>query len=216
MNRDQHKNEIKRKVLRISRDLFMKRGYTKTTIKDITQTAGITTGSLYHFFNGKQDILLHLTKEVFDSAAIFADLMAKKEAAPGLRFALEIGIQLYLVQKYDTIAELYLAAHESADIARVIVESALIRNQGLFQSYCPEFTSEQFYAAALAVKGIFHSYAQESVYNKQNISTTLLFSAIEMMLALFQIPGDEIKKTIQTAHALIKEVPLSLFNLEVP
>ncbi len=216
MNRNQHKHEVKRNVLRVARTLFLEKGYAKTTISEITKAAGITTGSLYHFFKGKQDILLHLTQEVFDSATVFADAMLKDEDAPWLRFSLEIGIQLYLVQKYHTLAELYLAAHESADIARVIVSSAQIRNQRLFQSRCPEFTSEHFYAAALAVKGIFYSFIQESVYNRQNASTAFMLRAIEMMLVLYKVPGDDIEKAIRTTHAMISKIPLTLFNFNRP
>ena len=39
-------------------DLFWQKGYDSTSVADVLQTAGVNSGSLYHFFPGKQDLLL--------------------------------------------------------------------------------------------------------------------------------------------------------------
>jgi TetR/AcrR family transcriptional regulator, transcriptional repressor for nem operon len=39
-------------------DLFWRKGYDSTSVADVLQTAGVNSGSLYHFFPGKQDLLL--------------------------------------------------------------------------------------------------------------------------------------------------------------
>ncbi|MES2089314.1 MAG: TetR/AcrR family transcriptional regulator [Pseudomonadota bacterium] len=41
-------------ILRESSQLFLSKGYAATTIRDIFQATGLTTGSLYHFFSGKE------------------------------------------------------------------------------------------------------------------------------------------------------------------
>jgi TetR/AcrR family transcriptional regulator, transcriptional repressor for nem operon len=38
--------------------LFREKGYGSTSIADVLHTAGVNSGSLYHFFPGKQDLLL--------------------------------------------------------------------------------------------------------------------------------------------------------------
>jgi AcrR family transcriptional regulator len=38
--------------------LFASKGYTSTSVADILHDAGVNAGSLYHFFPGKQDVLL--------------------------------------------------------------------------------------------------------------------------------------------------------------
>lgn len=38
--------------------LFWEKGYGSTSVADILKAAGINAGSLYHFFPGKQDVLL--------------------------------------------------------------------------------------------------------------------------------------------------------------
>ena len=38
--------------------LFWDKGYGSTSVADVLQTAGVNSGSLYHFFSGKQELLL--------------------------------------------------------------------------------------------------------------------------------------------------------------
>lgn len=206
MKRLQHKLTIKQNVIDVSQTLFLEKGYSKTTIKDITAQAGITTGSLYHFFRDKEDILRHITKDMFDAAAAMSDDILGKDGNPWLRFALEIGMQFYFILTHRPIAELYLAAHQSGNIARLIAQSAQKRNQDMFQKSFPQLSSEDFYALSLAVKGIIHSFVQEVVYGKKEANPSLIFRAIEMTLLIFQIPKKEMEKTIQTAHELINKI----------
>jgi AcrR family transcriptional regulator len=46
------------RIVTAAMDLFLRKGYGSTSIADVLQTAGINSGSLYHFFPGKQDLLL--------------------------------------------------------------------------------------------------------------------------------------------------------------
>lgn len=39
-------------------ELFWQKGYASTSIADVLARAGVNSGSLYHFFPGKQDLLL--------------------------------------------------------------------------------------------------------------------------------------------------------------
>src|SRR5436305_8774315 len=39
-------------------ELFWQKGYGSTSVADVLQKAGVNSGSLYHFFPGKQDLLV--------------------------------------------------------------------------------------------------------------------------------------------------------------
>ena len=58
MKRIEKSNNIKNKIIEVSRRLFVNQGYQKTTIRQIIEEAGINTGTLYHFFRDKEDIFL--------------------------------------------------------------------------------------------------------------------------------------------------------------
>jgi len=49
-------------ILETALPVFVQKGYSSTTIADIRRASGATTGSLYHFFNGKAGIAVALWK----------------------------------------------------------------------------------------------------------------------------------------------------------
>src|SRR5471030_299007 len=50
--------ETKERIVYAALMLFAQKGYASTSVADILQAAGVNAGSLYHFFPGKQDVLL--------------------------------------------------------------------------------------------------------------------------------------------------------------
>jgi TetR/AcrR family transcriptional regulator, cholesterol catabolism regulator len=58
-------------ILAVAADLFAQNGYERTTVRDIGDAAGILSGSLYHHFTSKDQIL----EEIFD--AYFDELDAR-------------------------------------------------------------------------------------------------------------------------------------------
>ena len=46
------------KIIRTAMDLFWVKGYQSTSISDILSRSQVHSGSLYHFFPGKQDVLV--------------------------------------------------------------------------------------------------------------------------------------------------------------
>src|SRR4249920_243023 len=46
------------RLLLAAMQLFWEKGYGSTSIADVLQAAKVNSGSLYHFFPGKQDLLL--------------------------------------------------------------------------------------------------------------------------------------------------------------
>ena len=51
-------SDTRDRILDAARKLFAEKGFGSTSVADLLQTAGVNAGSLYHFFPGKQDVLL--------------------------------------------------------------------------------------------------------------------------------------------------------------
>lgn len=50
--------DTKERIVYAAMTLFARKGYGSTSVADILHEAGVHAGSLYHFFPGKQDVLL--------------------------------------------------------------------------------------------------------------------------------------------------------------
>jgi AcrR family transcriptional regulator len=64
---EQHRSapsKAKRRILTAAARLFRKRGFNRSTVRDLADEVGILSGSLFHHFRSKDDILFAVMEEV--------------------------------------------------------------------------------------------------------------------------------------------------------
>lgn len=59
--------ETKNKIYNIAIDLIGKHGYYNVSIDDICNEAGVSKGTFYHHFNAKEDLIIALYKDEYES-----------------------------------------------------------------------------------------------------------------------------------------------------
>lgn len=65
------KKEKQDSILKISRNLFLTKGYEKTSMKDIANKADLSVGNLYHYYKNKADIAFSIVKPLFDEIDVY-------------------------------------------------------------------------------------------------------------------------------------------------
>lgn len=70
------------RILRAAARLFREKGYKGTTVRDIAEAVGIQSGSLFHHFASKEEILLEIMREAFLSVCIRAEELFVRESDP--------------------------------------------------------------------------------------------------------------------------------------
>ena len=64
MARNRNSHETRKKILEVSKDLFLEKGFDNTSIKDIIDgLGGMTKGVIYHHFESKYEILQSIIRE---------------------------------------------------------------------------------------------------------------------------------------------------------
>jgi AcrR family transcriptional regulator len=61
--REKQKAEVKYAIVRAGEELFRTKGFTETTVEDITSTAGVARGTFYNYFQTKEDLAIEITYE---------------------------------------------------------------------------------------------------------------------------------------------------------
>lgn len=56
MDKIKDKTQVKDKIFTAAQKLFVQKGYHNTTIPDIVREAGVSTGAIYHYFSGKEEL----------------------------------------------------------------------------------------------------------------------------------------------------------------
>jgi hypothetical protein len=206
---------VREKILSVSRDLFLAQGYKSTTTRHILEKAGIQNGSLYHFFKNKEEIFANLTSDLFDEGTRVAEKLAKNDMSPALQYAITMNIELYAVEKFKRLAELYTEAYKSWTVFETVARKGAGRNKKLFHKYNPEFTDKDYYTRTVAIKGCMYGFISER-YFKGDISyqdkiTTLL----TMSLTLFNVPANEIKSAIHKSMNIAKKKKIVIYGFKI-
>jgi AcrR family transcriptional regulator len=81
----------RKQIVAAATTLFSKRGYFRTTIKDVAELAGISPGLIYQYVSDKDDLLFFVLQEVVDAYARELPIAIANETTPlrRLRAAIE-------------------------------------------------------------------------------------------------------------------------------
>lgn len=60
---DDKKEKQKNKIINGAIEVFRQKGYEQTTMKDIRESAGVSTGSLYMYFSNKEEIFIAILEQ---------------------------------------------------------------------------------------------------------------------------------------------------------
>jgi AcrR family transcriptional regulator len=72
----------RRDVIATAARLFAERGYQETSMSDLTQATGLAAGGLYHYIDGKQDLLVSICDELLDPLLARAREIVAADAPP--------------------------------------------------------------------------------------------------------------------------------------
>jgi AcrR family transcriptional regulator len=65
--------------------LFAQRGYDQTSVPDLARELGLATGSLYHYFGSKEQLLIEICDQLMDPLLEQARELATQQAPPEQR-----------------------------------------------------------------------------------------------------------------------------------
>ncbi len=110
--RDTNKENTKRAILRAALVLFAEKGFYRTTTKAISRKAGIAEGTLFNYFNTKEDLALYFFEQEFAGIIEWydRDSRVKRVALPEKLFAIIHHLLDRLAPYEEFIGAVYLRA----------------------------------------------------------------------------------------------------------
>jgi len=64
--RPEKRRERRMSIVRAARDVFLRYGYRKTALEDVAQAADLGKATLYHYFEGKDDLFGAVIEQMYD------------------------------------------------------------------------------------------------------------------------------------------------------
>ena len=151
--------KAKSKVLHTAAKLFLEKGYTETTLRELSLVSGVNYGSLTFAFRSKENILSELVGYVLEGQFEFTKkLLDGKTDDKILFYATETTLQLYMAESSEHIRELYSLSYSQQASSDIIYNKITLKLSEIFREQYPAFTQGEFYEKELASAGIMRNY----------------------------------------------------------
>ena len=203
--------KVRSKVLHAAAKLFLAKGYTNTTLRELAAMSGVNYGSLTFTFKNKETILSELVGFVLDGQFEFTErLLEGKTEDKILFYAAETTLQLYMAESSEHIRELYSLSYSLEASSDIIYTKITKKLAEIFKEQYPNYTQGEFYEKELASAGIMRNYMTRpcGIYFTMDRKVRAF---LENTFLLYEIPRAKIEEAIKFVsqfdyEALAKQV----------
>jgi len=101
-----------REIVDAAAQVFLEKGYSATSIQDISDRVGILKGSLYHYVRSKEDFLYRIIKDVYDEAIADIKTVTEPDEEPLERLAAFIRAHVQFASSHLTAYTIQLREFE--------------------------------------------------------------------------------------------------------
>lgn len=152
-------NEMHSRILWTAARLFLSKGYTATSLREIAGQTDVNIGSLMHLFRTKENLLCELVEFVLNGQFRVAEKLVQGITDDKLMFwTAETILQLYMAESSETIRELYAAAYSMPNTSAVIYHTIAEKLQMFFGDRFPEYEIKDFYELEIASGSIIRGF----------------------------------------------------------
>lgn len=187
--------EIHGKILTAATALFIKKGFEKTSLMDISSLSGISKRIIIYEMNSKEEILVRLVTKFLDGVTDASDAVSKKLTDDKLMiFMANEVLQVYMAEMNEDMRNLYLAAYSMAKTSEEVLRRRAELYYKEFSGDFPDLELKDFYELEIASMGIMRAYMSVpcSMYFNLEAKTDRLIST---MLKIYDIDDERIEET---------------------
>ena len=181
---DDHLEIVRHKILDTARALFVQQGYKKTTIRQIVEHSGVLTGSIYHFFQNKEDLFQALVLAMLNECVAIIDERFPGED-PVFKYAVMCLTELKAVEGNAWVRECYYEGYSSKVIFEKMVEHQTLVAERLFAGREPSYTTKDHYRRSLLIKGALRSCVAEFYFSRPGDFSASWHMLMQMILPLY-------------------------------
>ncbi len=194
---EKERAEQKFRVLLAAAKLFLEKGYSGSSTREIAGKAGINVSAMNRLFGAKENILCELVDFVLEGQFRATKQFLGGEAeALILFYAAETTLQLYMAEQSESIRDLYAAAYSIPSSAELIRRTIAQKLEFLFRRQIPLLHQAAFYELEIATGSIIRSYMLVPCTENFSIERKVR-RFLEASLRVFRVPEEEIQKAVE-------------------
>lgn len=188
-----HMQGVRERILTTAEELFLSQGYKNTTIRQIVQKSGITSGSIYNIFEDKEHLFSALVDKFMDivRSAVNRELKDEDEVH---RFIALVYVELYCAEASPVIREMMMASHTSP----ILMEDIIARHEKIARPVWDlKKHEDDFSAALLLAEGTVTAYLISFDFIRKQDPAEIRLKILSGILQSFGFSGAEIGNLLQ-------------------
>ncbi len=191
------KRRSKQQVLNAAARSFLQKGFTNTTVRDITTGAGINSGSFNNYFRTKEDVLYDLVGLVLGQQfSVSQKLLEGKTEDKLLFYAVETVLQLYIVEMSESLRDVYCAAYSLPKTSDLIQQTITGKWEFIFKEHLPDLETKDFYKLEIATGGIMRGFMTVPC-NMWFTMDQKVAAFLECSFRMYKVPDEKIRAAIE-------------------
>lgn len=194
------KESTKHKIIRVSTNMFLENGYTKTTVKMICDELKISKGNFTFYFPSKEDVLAELVEMLCDFQSELINYVADKGFDSIASICIELMTVAAACDENPVAKDFFISAFQSRVCFEYLRNNHVERAKIIFAEQCKEWTHEQFVGAEILVQGI--DYATIISDTADVPLKTRISGALNQILSIYNIPEEIRKEKIDEVLAM--------------
>lgn len=200
MARNKYPEITESRILELSMQLFIEKGYEQTTLQDVADALGMTRGAIYHHFKNKEQMVDAVTTYMFHKAVPFESIKADTS-----------------LTALDKLKKIVLCSVSSEDQANTILalSKTFLDNPKLVAAY---LNSVKANAEGIFLEFITEGIKDGSVQAKNpKIVAELLSILMEVWLCplIFKVTREDFKIKLQYTANILNSVGLPIIDEEL-
>ena len=189
----------KLEIIQVATRMFLKKGYSSTTVKAIADELDISTGNLTFHYPTKEHMLAELTNMLCG----FQWQMMKTESDEGisslLALCLELTTMAAICRDNEIAKDFFVSSYQSQLCLDIIHFNDTARAKNVFAEYCGDWSEMQFAEAEILVAGI--EYATLMAADNEVPLDIRIAGALNQIMSIYNVPEKTRKIKIRKALA---------------
>ena len=182
------RGDTRMQIIRAGAKHFIGDGYTKTTMKKISQELDLSPGNITFYFPTKDHLLAVLVKELFDFQNLMVEKTTNDEKDALFVYCLEYVAMVALCSENEVAKDFYVSAYTSPYTLELIRKNGVINSKSIFNSWCTNYTDSDWMAIGIVVSGI--EYGAIMFSNQQTELPFVIEKSLDSILNLYKVPQD--------------------------
>ena len=190
MPRRYDSTDAKRRILAACAQLFLKKGYTNTTVAEVIKEANVSSSSFQNIFHAKDGVLSEFVDIMFDRQFSKVKEFADSFPSPAYVYAIETALQLALTEMAENLRDIYVEAYTYPPTQELICRRTTLELMHAFEPYLPDLAECDFYEMDVGTSGMMRSYMARRCDHYFTLERKVR-RFLEMSLSVYHVPEEE-------------------------